>query len=90
MVAIVVDRANLTVPLHCNEKRIDIKLRRCPLKKRWGMPGLSREEVADMRKHPDAFDDGFSGSVCEYSMDLRPEESDDSCIVHFWPKGKQG
>jgi len=76
--------------LHSDEKGLDIKFRRCPLKEGWRMVGLSRDEVADMCKHADAFDHGFFGGMFEYSMDLWTEQSDDSCILHFRPKAEQG
>jgi hypothetical protein len=72
--------------LRCDEDGLDIKLHRCPLKEGWRMLGLSKEEVADMCTHADAFDHGFFGSIFDYSMDLWTEQQDDSCILRFRPK----
>jgi len=74
--------------LHCDEKALDIKFHRCPLKDGWRMLGLNEAEVADMCRHADAFDHGFFGSIFEYSMDLWAEQSDDSCILHFRSKSE--
>ena len=75
--------------LHCDEERLIVRLPRCPLKEGWRMFGLTKEEVADMCRHADAFDKGFFGSFFDYEMELWADRSDDSCVLHFTAREKK-
>ena len=74
--------------LHCDDKKLSVRLPRCPLKEGWRMFGLNKEEVADMCHHADAFDKGFFGSFFDYEMELWADRPDDSCVLHFIAREK--
>jgi hypothetical protein len=72
--------------LHCDAKRLEIKMRSCPLKEAWQDAGLSDQEIARMCDLAAVVDEGiFTGAGFQFSGETWQSGQEGCCRLQIRP-----